>query len=63
MPAKQVGFALLIVLMVDACLDPIIGNWSDRTHSRWGRRHPFLYATRPAGLALLCHVWNPPAAR
>jgi glycoside/pentoside/hexuronide:cation symporter, GPH family len=62
MPAKQVGLALLIVLFVDACLDPIIGNWSDTTHSRWGRRHPFMYATAlPVSLCYLL-VWDPPAS-
>jgi glycoside/pentoside/hexuronide:cation symporter, GPH family len=62
LPAKQVGFALLVVLMVDACLDPIIGNWSDRTHSRWGRRHPFLYATALPVSLCYAMVWNPPSA-
>ena len=61
-PTSQLGPALLIVLIVDACLDPIIGNWSDRVHSRWGRRHPFLYATAlPVSLCYML-VWDPPAA-
>jgi Na+/melibiose symporter-like transporter len=61
LPAKQVGFALLIVLLIDACLDPIIGQWSDMLHSRWGRRHPFMYATAlPVALSYLL-LWDPPA--
>ena len=42
--AHLVGLALLIALIVDSLSDPIIGYLSDNTHSRWGRRHPFMYA-------------------
>ena len=37
------GTALLIALIVDAVSDPLVGRWSDRLSSRWGRRHPFLF--------------------
>ena len=37
------GLAYLIVSIVDAVTDPIVGAWSDRFHSRWGRRHPFMF--------------------
>lgn len=61
-PASDVGLALLIVLAVDACYDPIIGHWSDNFHSRWGRRHPFMYATAlPVSLCYLL-LWQPPAS-
>lgn len=36
--------AIVIALLFDAVSDPIVGSWSDRTISRWGRRHPFMYA-------------------
>ena len=36
--------AIVIALVIDAFIDPIVGSWSDRTQSRWGRRHPFMYA-------------------
>ena len=42
--AYLVSIALFIALVVDALSDPLVGVWSDRTRSRWGRRHPFLYA-------------------
>jgi Na+/melibiose symporter-like transporter len=61
LPAAQVGFAILIVLMIDAFLDPLIGQWSDMVRSRWGRRHPFMYGT--ALPVSLCYVllWSPPS--
>ncbi len=43
--ASLAGFAVLCSLVVDAISDPLIGHWSDRLRSRWGRRHPFMYAS------------------
>jgi Na+/melibiose symporter-like transporter len=39
------GAALAIALVFDAITDPLVGVWSDRTRTRWGRRHPFMYAS------------------
>ena len=38
------GLALALALVVDAITDPLVGVWSDRLRTRWGRRHPFMYA-------------------
>ena len=38
------GLALLIAMAVDAITDPLMGSITDRWRSRWGRRHPFMYA-------------------
>ena len=43
--APLVGLALLIALLFDAFSDPVVGYLSDNTHSRWGRRHPWMYAS------------------
>lgn len=60
LPAQAVGLAALIALVFDACIDPMIGQLSDNFRSRWGRRHPFMYAAAlPFGLAYLA-LWNPP---
>ncbi|TAD80452.1 MAG: sugar transporter, partial [Sphingomonadales bacterium] len=60
MDAGLVSLALLIALLVDAVVDPIIGNLSDRTYTRWGRRLPWLYAA-PVPLAFLwVLLWSPP---
>ena len=60
-PAAVVGSAVLAALVLDAFVDPLIGHISDHLETRWGRRHPFLYAAAiPAGLFFLL-LWNPPA--
>ena len=58
--ASTVGAALATALLIDAIVDPLIGNLSDRTYTRWGRRLPWLYLA-PWPLALLWTVlWSPP---
>lgn len=61
MDAELVSIALLIALLVDAMVDPLIGNLSDRTYTRWGRRLPWLYAA-PIPLAFAwIMLWSAPA--
>ncbi len=61
MPASWVGAAIMIALVIDALADPVIGQVSDHWRSRWGRRHPFMYAAAlPACLSFLL-LWNPPS--
>lgn len=59
--AFLVGTALFIALIFDAISDPIIGYVSDNWRSKWGRRHPFMYAS--ALPVALCYflIWQPPA--
>ena len=58
--AATVGAALATALVIDALVDPLIGNLSDRTYSRWGRRLPWLYIA-PWPLAVLWTLlWSPP---
>lgn len=60
-PAHLVGLAISASLILDAVSDPIIGSISDRTKSRWGRRHPFLFAAAiPTGLTAWA-IFAPPA--
>ena len=55
------GMAAFLALTVDAVTDPMIGQISDRWHSRWGRRHPFMLAGAiPFGLAMAM-LFSPPA--
>jgi len=60
LPAEWVGAAMAITLIFDAICDPLIGEWSDHTRSRWGRRHPFMYASAlPAAIAFY-FLFDPP---
>jgi Na+/melibiose symporter-like transporter len=55
------GLAALLALVVDAVTDPMVGQWSDRCQSRWGRRHPFMLAGAiPFGVAMVA-LFSPPA--
>jgi glycoside/pentoside/hexuronide:cation symporter, GPH family len=61
LPEQQVGLAIMLALMADALFDPLVGYASDHLHSRWGRRHPFMYAAAiPVGVAYY-FLWCPPA--
>jgi len=42
--ASLAGLAALLALLVDAVSDPMVGRWSDRLQTRWGRRHPLMMA-------------------
>ena len=57
--ASLAGLALLIALMIDAVSDPIVGYWSDNLHSRWGRRHPFMYASAIPVSFFYFLLWSP----
>ena len=60
LPEAWVATGIMLALGIDALIDPWVGQFSDELSSRWGRRHPLLYAAAlPAGLAYAC-LWNPP---
>ena len=40
--AAAVGVMMTLTRVFDAVVDPLIGNASDRTESRWGRRRPWM---------------------
>ncbi len=61
LPGILSGAAIFIALCVDALTDPLIGSLSDNLHSRWGRRHPFMYAAAlPMALCFFL-LFNPPS--
>ena len=43
-PGYLASVALAIAMLWDAVSDLLLGHWSDKTNSRLGRRHPFMYA-------------------
>ena len=51
---SAVGIIFLLSTLWDAITDPIVGNLSDRTRSRWGRRRPWLlFGAVPFGLTFI----------
>jgi GPH family glycoside/pentoside/hexuronide:cation symporter len=58
--AALAGTGLLVGKIWDAVIDPFIGHFSDRTHSRWGRRRPYLlFFAVPFGIAFVLMFRNP----
>jgi len=51
LPPIWVGAAIMATLMLDSLLDPLLGHWSDKLRSPWGRRHPLIYVA-----SLVCGV-------
>ena len=61
LPAASVGLAIMCALLIDALIDPAVGFLSDRTRSRWGRRHPWMYASLVPIAVGWVLLWSPPA--
>jgi GPH family glycoside/pentoside/hexuronide:cation symporter len=43
MNAGLIGVAMIIPRIIDAVIDPFLGNLSDNTSTRWGRRRPYIF--------------------
>src|SRR5581483_11415996 len=59
-PAVLVGAAIMVSLVADVFLDTLIGRWSDHFRSRWGRRHPFMYAAALPTAVCFYLIWRAP---
>lgn len=60
-PASLIGLGAALVSLFDAVTDPVVGAVSDRSRSRWGRRHGYLlWSAIPAGLVFY-FIWAPPS--
>lgn len=62
LPQTTVSFVIMAALLIDAVVDPLVGFLSDRTRSRWGRRHPWMYASVLPIMLLYVALWSPPIA-
>ena len=51
------GILIFSGRFIDAFTDPLIGWWSDRTRSRWGRRIPFVMFSTPFYAAFGALIW------
>lgn len=60
LPSVTVGLVIAVALVFDAMIDPLLGVLSDRTRTRWGRRHPWLYVSAlPIAVSWML-LWHPP---
>lgn len=60
LPLVAVGALLTAARLLEALDDPLIGWWSDRTTSRWGRRIPFVVLATPFYAIFFLLLWVPP---
>ena len=61
-PLGFLAMAIAIARSLDALSDPLMGWISDHTHTRLGRRRPYMLIGAPlCGVAFFC-LLNPPAA-
>ena len=51
------GILIFAGRFIDAFTDPLIGWWSDRTRSRWGRRIPFILFSTPFYALFGALIW------
>ena len=56
-----IGIALAIPKFWDAVTDPVMGNISDNTRTRFGRRRPYMAVGAVLGGLVYSFMWNPPA--
>ncbi len=56
------GIILLSVRIFDALTDPVIGYMSDRTHTRHGRRRPYIAVGAVCVAVTMIFLFNPPEA-
>ena len=61
-PRLVLGIVLILIGIEDAIDDALIGFWSDRTRTRWGRRIPFIVLSTPLYVLFFFLVFNPPGA-
>ena len=49
---------LAVPRLIDIFVDPLIGHWSDNTHTSWGRRRPFLLGSAIIGAVAVFALWQ-----
>lgn len=60
LPATLVSSAIFVALVVDAISDPVVGQFSDRLRTRFGRRHPLMYFSALPAAGSFLFLWFPP---
>lgn len=59
---RLLGWAMALPRILDAIIDPTIGNISDNTRTRWGRRRPFVLVGGILMALAFMFIWFPPLA-
>ena len=59
LPMAMVGTILLVSRLTDVITDPIVGELSDRTRTRWGRRKPWILLGLPLLMLSVMMVFAP----
>ena len=59
---RMLGWALGLPRIWDALSDPLMGNISDNTHTRWGRRRPFIFIGAIFCAVMFGLIWSPPTS-
>jgi GPH family glycoside/pentoside/hexuronide:cation symporter len=60
LPRLLIGILLVAGRLLEAFDDALIGYWSDRTRSRWGRRIPFIVLATPLWAIFAVLLFAPP---
>jgi GPH family glycoside/pentoside/hexuronide:cation symporter len=60
LPPVLAGIALFFPRLFDAITDPLMGNISDNTRSRWGRRRPYILIGAITSGSVMPLLWMPP---
>ena len=61
-PLGYLAIAIAVARALDALSDPLIGWLSDRTHTRWGRRRPYIAVGAPLCAIAFYALFTPPPA-
>ncbi len=59
---RMLGWALGLPRIWDALSDPLMGNISDNTRTRWGRRRPFILIGAILCALMFGLIWSPPTS-
>jgi GPH family glycoside/pentoside/hexuronide:cation symporter len=57
---KIIGLARSLPRLLDLVSDPILGNLSDNTRTRWGRRRPWMMVGAMLAALIAVIMWYPP---
>jgi len=59
-PLAWVALAGALARVLDAIIDPFVGWLSDHTHTRWGRRRPWIAVAAPVAAVVFIALFTPP---